>query len=483
MNLNVVDLIAQRARTLPNHPALFSDDVSVSYAELFASVDAFADDIGNVLRVHWPSIEKHRIGLCCPNSPEYVILALGILRAGACLVPLATELTDAERTNQSARTALHLIISAGQKCWPANPMGREHTHGIHWEWTILNHQPSFSEPRFAALNPAFIRFSSGTTGDSKGVVLSHKSLLDRIISANRRLKISSKDRILWTLPMAHHFAVSIVLYLFEGAAVILENSHLASQILQKTSRLEASVMYGSPFHYALLAADSSSVGWPSLRLAVSTATALREEVAHAFFARFGVPLTQGLGIIEAGLPLLNTTSAETKPLSIGSPDDFEVAIREESGKTLSSGCIGELYLRGPGFFDAYLVPWRERSDVLIDGWLPTGDLAEQDEEGHVFIKGRRKSLINIGGMKFFPEEVETVLNQHPDVKCSRVFCIPHERWENIPVAEVVPKRLDAPPSLLTLTRHCKNQLANYKVPLQINFVSDLPLTASGKIKR
>ena len=140
-------------------------------------------------------------------------------------------------------------------------------------------------------------------------------------------------------------------------------------------------------------------------------------------------------------------------------------------------------MRGPGFFDAYLVPWRERSDVLIDGWLPTGDLAEQDEEGHVFIKGRRKSLINIGGMKFFPEEVETVLNQHPDVKCSRVFCIPHERWENIPVAEVVPKRLDAPPSLLTLTRHCKNQLANYKVPLQINFVSDLPLTASGKIKR
>jgi long-chain acyl-CoA synthetase len=86
-------------------------------------------------------------------------------------------------------------------------------------------------------------------------------------------------------------------------------------------------------------------------------------------------------------------------------------------------------------------------------------------------------------MKFFPEEVETVLNQHPDVKCSRVFCIPHERWENIPVAEVVPRRPNAPPSLLTLTRHCKNQLANYKVPLQINFVSALPLTASGKIKR
>jgi long-chain acyl-CoA synthetase len=483
MTPNIADIIALRAKAIPDQPALLSDDFSISYQELFARADSCAERIADLLRTHRPLIVKHRVGLYCPNSAEYVIIALGILRAGACLVPLAAELTHAEHASQSAHTTLHLIISAGPKCWPETPMGSEQTHGVLWHWSVLDYQPSFSEQKFAILNPAFIRFSSGTTGDSKGVILGHQSLIERIISANRRLRISSKDRVLWTLPMAHHFAVSIVLYLFEGATVILQNSHLASELLQNASNHEASVMYGSPFHYSLLAADSSGMEWPSLRLAVSTATALRQEVAHAFLARFHVHLTQGLGVIEAGLPLVNTTAAHTKPLSVGKPDDFEVVIRDELGNKLTSGCVGELYLRGPGFFDAYLIPWKERSEVLLDGWLPTGDLAEQDEPGHVFIKGRRKSLINIGGMKFFPEEVETVLNQHPDVKSSRVFCVPHERWETIPVAEVVPQQLDAPPSPAALTRYCKASLANYKVPLRIEFVSQLPLTASGKIKR
>ena len=196
-----------------------------------------------------------------------------------------------------------------------------------------------------------------------------------------------------------------------------------------------------------------------------------------------MPLTQGLGIIEAGLPLLNTTAAKSKPLSVGRPSDFEISIRDESGKKLGPGSLGELYLRGPGFFDAYLLPWRDRSQVLIDGWLPTGDLAEEDATGHIFLKGRRKALINVGGMKFFPEEVEDVLNQYPEVKCSRVFCVPHERWQSIPVAEVVPKQFDAPPTPSDLTRYCMERLARYKVPTRFEFVSKLPLTSSGKIKR
>lgn len=483
MKLNIADLIARRAVTYQERPALLAGDSCLTYKDLITRADAFASVLRNLLQVHGPSVSTYRVGLFCPNGPEYVVAALGILRAGACFVPIASELAPPERTLQASRTALHFIISIGPRIWPEAPNGSEETAGIQWHWSISVSEAGFCEQRFAALNPAFIRFSSGTTGESKGVVLGHASLLARITSANRRLKITAEDRILWTLPMAHHFAVSIVLYLFEGATVILEDSHLASELLHSARRYEATLMYGSPFHYALLAAESSAEAWPSLRLAVSTAAALREDVANAFLARFHVPLTQGLGIIEAGLPLLNTISAATLPLSVGRPDDFEVSIRDEAGNEVASGVGGELFLRGPGFFDAYLFPWRERHELLPDGWFATGDLAESDPSGQVFLKGRRKSVINVGGIKFFPEEVEDVLNEHPAVSRSRVFCIPHERWQNVPVAEIVTKHVDSSPSPAALARYCKERLASYKVPLRFDFVSQIPLTANGKVKR
>jgi len=130
-----------------------------------------------------------------------------------------------------------------------------------------------------------------------------------------------------------------------------------------------------------------------------------------------------------------------------------------------------------------LSPWRERQELMPDGWLPTGDLAEVDDSGLIFLKGRRKSVINVGGMKFFPEEVEDVLNQHPAVRGSRVFSIPHERWENVLVAEIIPKDRAGAPSPVSLSCYCKERLASYKVPLRFEFVSEIPLTASGKVKR
>ena len=483
MNLNVADLIASRAEEHQERPALLEKDDSLSYQELIRRADDFAALVRHQLERHWPTVPKHRVGLFCPNGAQYVIAALGILRAGACFVPIASELAPPERSLQASRTALHLILSIGPNIWPDAPMGSEETAGFIWHWSVPVCAPSFCEERFAALNPAFIRFSSGTTGESKGVVLGHASLLERITSANRRLGISCRDRILWTLPMAHHFAVSIVLYLYEGATVLLEDSHLASDILQSARRHEATLMYGSPFHYALLAAERSREDWPSLRLAVSTAAALRKDTAASFLERFQVPLTQGLGVIEAGLPLLNTDAAATFPLSVGRPDDFEVSIRDECGNELTGGMVGELFLRGPGFFDAYLLPWREREEVIPDGWFATGDLAQSDASGQIFLKGRCKSVINVGGMKFFPEEVEDVLNGHPAVGGSRVFSAPHERWQSVPVAEIVPSHSEASPSPAALSRYCRERLASYKVPVRFVFVSEIPLTASGKVKR
>ena len=471
---NVADLIAERAAAHPEHPALMERGVATSYGTLLAHADAVAARLRAILAKEWPGVAAARIALFCPDGADYVALALGILRAGGCLVPVAPELALPERAAQVALTAPHIVIAAGPHPWLPGAAAGEESAGAVWQWTRGPGAGTFPEERFAALAPAFVRFSSGTTGESKGVVLGHETLLARIRSANRRLRITESDRVLWTLPMAHHFAVSIVLYLLSGATTVIEGSHLAADILTTARACDATVIYGSPFHHALLAAEDSGRAWPALRLAVSTAASLSAETAAAFRERYGAPLAQGLGIIEAGLPLLNDDPR--KPLSVGRPDDFAVRLRGGSE-------IGELLLRGPGIFDAYLAPWRERAEVLEDGWFATGDLASQDADGQVFLRGRAKSVINVGGMKFFPEEIEAVLDAHPAVLASRVRGEPHARWEMIAVAEVIARDPLQPPGAAALARHCRERLAGYKVPLRFACVESLPRTANGKLRR
>jgi acyl-coenzyme A synthetase/AMP-(fatty) acid ligase len=341
----------------------------------------------------------------------------------------------------------------------------------------------FDEAALAALDPAFIRFSSGTTGTSKGVILSHRTLLERVAAANRGLGIHAGDRILWLMPMAHHFAASIVLYLAQRATIVLVGSTLASDVLAAAHRHAATVFYGSPFHHAVLAADGSALTWPSLRLSVSTAAALPLDAARAFDARFGVPVAQALGIIEAGLVAVNDRPRD-RPDSVGPPlPDFAVELRHEDGRVVATGDVGELYVRGPGLLDGYLWPFRTRDLVLDDGWFATGDLATVAPDGSLRLVGRARTVINVSGMKCFPEEIEAVLQQHPAVAAARVMGRSHPRVGAVPIAEIVPRDAAAPPAAQELAAHCRAALARYKVPVEFRTVAELPRTASGKVKR
>jgi long-chain acyl-CoA synthetase len=336
------------------------------------------------------------------------------------------------------------------------------------------------EAEFAGLNPALVRFSSGTTGTSKGVVLSHESLLARVLAGNSGLQIGPGDRVIWILPMAHHFAVSIVLYLLHGACTVLLGSHLAEDIDRGIHEHRGTVLYGAPFHYQLLAQYSAGRPHSSLRLAVSTAAPLSLETARAFQERYRLPLTQALGIIEVGLPLLNRHGASSDPLAVGKPQTgFEVRL-----KGLDAEGVGELLLRGPGLFDAYLSPWQPRAAVVdADGWFHTGDLCTIDSEGQVTLKGRTKSVINVAGIKVFAEQVEAVLNTCPGVKESRVVGEPHPAVGEIPVAELVASQAGQTISYADLLAYCRERLSTHHMPVKIRWVDSLPKTASGKLKR
>ena len=427
----------------PEAPAIIAGDNTLTFAELEKAVSAAAGKL--------PCTPGQRIGIDVPNGVDHIVLSLAVLKKGACLVPVPSELTPPERRTLIDTTALHGIVSKDD-----------------YDPAPTTATPTFPEDEFTALNPALIRFSSGTTGTSKGVVLSHETLLARVTTCNDLLQIGPGDRVIWMLPMAHHFAVSIILYLLHGATTVICESHLAENVLTDLQKNSGTVLYASPFHYTLLSAHPSAAPCESLRLAVSTAAPLPETTASLFQKKFDLPLTQGFGIIECGLPLLNTRDPENRPGAVGWPQsNFEIKLAADN----------ELLLRGPGIFDAYLTPWQP----FQQDWFPTGDLATQDPDGCITISGRKKSVINVGGMKCFAEEIEAVLNNHPGVIQSKVSGIPHPITGQIPAAEIIAK--EKRPTKAALLKHCRATLSSYKIPAKITFVCDLPKTASGKLKR
>ena len=283
---------------------------------------------------------------------------------------------------------------------------------------------------------------------------------------------------MWCLPMAHHFLITIVLYLSQGATVVLARHVLAQPFLAAVNRWQGTVLYAAPFHYALLARDNSDARLDSVRLAVATTCALTPDVAEDFYQRFDRPLTPALGIIELGLVSLNSDDPRGRWNSVGRP------LKNQRVKIIApdeNGC-GEVAVAGPGFFDAYAAPWIPREKIAPDGWFTTGDLGRLDEEGFLFLISRKTAVINLAGRKVFPEEIEAVLNRHPAVRESRVYARPHPHLGEVVEADLVLDQATA--DLESVRVFCRAHLAAYKIPVNLNLVHALPRTAvTGKIRR
>ena len=332
---------------------------------------------------------------------------------------------------------------------------------------------------------AFVRCSSGTTGTAKGILLAHATVLERAAAANRGLGLGADDRVLWLLPMAHHVAVSLALYVQVGAAVVFANALRASTTAAIARAHAVTFAYANPYHVRRLADLPAGDGLPvSLRRVVSTTAALDADSARRFHARHGMPVAQALGIIEVGLPLLSAGVIDETPGRFAILPDYRVRILDVVGAALPSGEAGELAIAGPGLFDAYLDPWRTRAQVLHDGFFRTGDIARVEADGTVQLLGRCKDVINVGGVKVFPLEIECVLEAHPDVSASRVRGEADLRTGERILAEVElvahAARADVE---ARLAAWCGERLAAMKRPATIIVVEHLALTASGKVRR
>lgn len=476
--MNLADLLAATAARDGARPAV--TDVRAGRTVSYAELQAEAARVARFLVAEGVK-PGQRIGLLAPNGLAYIPAAFGLLAAGACLVPLASNLTGDERAQIVDEVELN-----GCLAWPgAHGLAPPHgvledgaCAGFTFRWLDADVR---GPADFARLNPAFIRFTSGTTASSKGVVLSHEATAARVDAADRVLRLSADDRVLWVLPLAYHFAVTIVAYVRAAAHVLLCPDTLPAALLDAIRRLRPTVLYASPLHLERLGHLDPGGPLRGVRLALSTSAPIGAAVVERFEAAYGVPVSQAYGIIEAGLPCINTRTDGVPAASVGRPvPGYELAVLAEDGRPVPAGEVGEIAVRGAGLFSAYYAPWRLREAVERDGWFLTGDLGWQDAGGAVYLKGRKKAVIFVAGLKFFPEEVEDCLNRFPGVRESRVFARAHARLGEVPCAEVV---LEGACDLEALQAHCARSLSPYKVPLEFRVVDAVPRSPGGKILR
>ncbi len=477
MSALVTDALFRHAADRPGVLAAADASTRRTWSELAAEVSSTAAELSiQGLR------PGDRVALCAPDGVPALVVALAVLHAGGVHAPVDHTLAEPEIARLIAVLRTPWAISLDSR----KPKSTQPDLGVRLRATGESSGPDPLGPGASA----FVRLSSGTTGSAKGVLLSHATILERVAAANQGLRLGPDDRVLWMLPMAYHFAVSILLYLQQGAAVVFGNSLRASTSAAIARAEEVTFAYVSPYHVRRFAELKPGDDLPpTLARVVSTTTALDAGAAEAFRVRHGLGVRQGLGIIEVGLPFLSDGSVGERPGELGCPlPAYRVAILSAAGGSspveTPAGETGELAIAGPGLFDAYLEPWRPRAAVLDGGYFRTGDLAARDVDGRVRLLGRCKDVINVGGVKVFPLEVESVLDAHPRVVASRVRAAPDERLGELVHAEVQVCPGESGSRLISeLEDWCAARLAPLKRPARITVVDSLPTTASGKVMR
>ena len=456
--------LADRARITPSRVALDYLDRELTYAEL--------DRRANALTMSFAERRLRRgdrVATLTGNSPEHVIAFFACARAGLMLVPLNWRLTAPELRFQldDAEPSLFLVedehaalaAETGVAFEPLAPSGAE------------DDAPPFE---VADDDGLLLIYTSGTTGRPKGAVLTHANCFWTNVSLDLATPIDAKDVVLQLLPQFHcgGWNVQPLLAWWKGAKVVLERGFDAARLLDLISEKRVTTLMGVPQIYLFLAQEPrfADADLSSIRLAVVGGAPMPTALLQTWRER-GVEIVQGYGLTEAApnVLCLPPEDAMRKAGAAGKPYPFvEARVSDE----------GEVLVRGPNVFPGY---WRNpdaTATVLRDGWLHTGDVAEVDDEGCFWLRGRLKDMYISGGENVYPAEVEEVLRAHPAVADAAVVGVADERWGEAGVAFVVTRAVVEEQELLA---HCGTRLARFKVPKRVRFLEALPLSAMNKV--
>ncbi|WP_238389583.1 long-chain fatty acid--CoA ligase [Virgibacillus sp. MSP4-1] len=495
--VSLYSLLEKTVEKYGSRTAIIAEDRSFTYEEFKDKVDRLAaawDELG--LR------KGERLGLMLPNHPDYMMAYYAAMRLGLMVVQINPRYT--------ARELLHITSDAKMNYLVAE---QDHLKAVHQvnemyqlsrvfvsrsqndnpqslDFLIRNSEPITREiPISPRDDVAVIQYTGGTTGKMKGAMLTHFNLVANVSQScamyGNKMQ-AGQEVVLTATPLYHVYAMTSAMNLgiYVGATILLIKKFQVDDVLEKIKTYQPTFFPGVPRMYNAFVnhPDVESYGLDCLKICSSGSAPLPIEIIRRFEDLTGAVIGEGFGLTEASPSThRNPPSGVRKVGSIGIPlPGTDCKIVDEDHQELPEHSVGELIIRGPQIMKGYFQNEEETHHALRNSWLYTGDLAMSDEEGYFYIVGRKKEMIINGGFNIYPQEIESVLYDHPDVLESAVVGIPDPAQGEVVKAYVVPKAGHTI-ELEELKGHCYRHLTHYKVPKQYEICAELPRNTVGKL--
>lgn len=495
MFLPETDWIKKWAKYTPNKFALreYERSLEWSYFELNERANAIA----------WWLVKDaglkrgDRIAVYSKNRAEYVFLFLACIKTGIVLVPLNFRLTPSELDLliEDAEPSLFLYESSFSSNVSELKAIPEHAKQISIETiasflvgTVPDSTPYQPDEPITESDLVMILYTAGTTGRSKGVMITHRMLFWNSINTALRLDLNSQDHTQNYAPFFHTGGWNVLTtpFFHAGASVTLLQNFDVDLVLQLMEKERTTTFFGVPTMLQMMSESEqfNKVDLSSVRFSVVGGAPMPEPLINLWHNK-GVMIRQGYGLTEVGPNCFSLQHEEAirKRGSIGFPNFYvDAKIVDADGNELGSNEPGELWLRSPVVTPGY---WRNENataESITDGWFHTGDVVMMDDEGFFYVVDRKKNMFISGGENVYPADVERIIYAHPDVKEVAVVGVQDEKWGEVGKAYISLKE-GCSMEWEVIISHCQGKLAKFKIPKYVEFVEELPKNDAGKINR
>ena len=489
--MSLGQMLEESCRQYGNHVSLIYDGKYLTYEALDKAVNALSNGLRDL------GIRKgDKVAIMLSNCPEFVISYFAVQKIGAVVVTLNVLSTSHELR--------YLLVNSDTKCLITEaPLAKRYeeiraelplcnhiitTSGLNADspfWHIVEKGPNTLEsPEIADDDPAVIIYTAGLTGKPLGAVLTHGNLLSQAELLRSVYHATNKDRGLAVIPLFHAFgAVANMLAAIRiGASIVLQDRITMDAIFSTIQKEKVTYIAAVPrlFLGMIFHREADHYDVSSLDFCITGGSAMPPEFIPVFEQKFDVILREGYGLTEAS-PVCSVGSRDImhKPGSTGTLiPGVHAKVVDEQGNEVSRGEIGELVIMGENVMKGYYKDDEATARVIRNGWLHTSDLAKIDEDGYIFLTGRKKRMIITSGFNVYPREVEQVLELHPAVKAAMVVGEP-----NLLRGEIVKALIVRNPGVTVderdITRHCRIYLSSYKVPREVEFVESIDIHGSS----
>ena len=476
--------LLKKAKTHAERVAIQSDGKEFTYGYL----NERSNEIASFLLGDESDLNEERIGLLVRPDIHYVVALWGIWKAGAIAVPLSLSAKGSELDHYISDSNIKLIISS-INCEEQKNIPQKNSINIQ-NIESINEAECMSLPRLSNDRQAMIIYTSGTTNKPKGVLTTHGNIEAQIITLVEAWKWTKDDHIPLILPLHHIHGIinSLCCPLYVGAKVSMLGGFNVDNVCKVIAQSDCTVFTAVPTIYFSLIeklekTDEAEIfnGFKKLRLMMSGSAALAPEIHKKWETLTGQKILERYGMTEVGMALSNKIDGERRPGAVGEAlPNVEIKLEDENGNEITEeGEIGQILLKGPQVFSCYQNLSVKTEEAFKDGWFLTGDIAII-EDGYYRLLGRDSiDIIKSGGYKISALEIEDVLLKNKNVKECAVFAKNDEKWGEIVVAAIIPKKLAI--SEEELQNWCSTYLSDYKIPRIIKLLDELPKNSMGKV--